>query len=158
MSQYIISPETTLYNYNSHLLLCYYSIRASVSKKMATITLQIPDELAQRLEPLQNRLPELLWQLLDKKNPTTIEPEINTHSGDIPAVYQEVLDFLIKSPIPQDIVNFKVSQQAQTRLQILLDKNRESTLNEMEIAELDVYEQLEHLMILLKARAYSEIG
>ncbi|XZN91698.1 MAG: hypothetical protein ACM65M_02110 [Microcoleus sp.] len=126
---------------------------------MATITLEIPDELAQRLEPLQNRLPELLWQILEiTKNPTTIEPEINTHSGDIPAVYQEVLDFLIKSPIPQEIVNFKVSQQAQTRLQILLDKNRESTLNEMEIAELDVYEQLEHLMILLKARAYSEIG
>ncbi len=123
---------------------------------MATITLQIPDELAQRLEPFQNRLPELLWQLLDK-NPTTIEPEINTNGGDIPAVYQEVLDFLIKSPIPQEIVNFKVSQQAQIRLQILLDKNRESTLNEMEIAELDVYEQLEHLMILLKARAYSEI-
>jgi hypothetical protein len=39
----------------------------------------------------------------------------------------------------------------------LLDKNRESTLNPMEIAELDVYEQLEHLMILLKARAYSAI-
>jgi hypothetical protein len=125
---------------------------------MATITLQIPDELAQRLEPLQNRLPELLWQILElTKNPTTIEPEITNHSADIPAVYQEVLDFLIKSPIPQDIVNFKVSQQAQTRLQILLDKNRESTLNPMEIAELDVYEQLEHLMILLKARAYSEI-
>ncbi|MEG4346553.1 hypothetical protein QUB70_25230 [Microcoleus sp. A003_D6] len=127
-------------------------------KNMATITLQIPDELAQRLEPLQNRLPELLLQLLElTKKPTTIEPEITTHSGDIPTVYQEVLDFLIKSPIPQDIVNFKVSQQAQTRLQILLDKNRESTLDPMEIAELDVYEQLEHLMILLKARAYSAI-
>ena len=125
---------------------------------MATITLQIPDELAQRLEPLQDRLPELLWQLLEStKKPTTIDPEINTDSGNIPAVYQEVLDFLIKSPIPQEIVNFKVSQQAQTRLQILLDKNRDSILNEMEIAELDVYEQLEHLMILLKARAYSEI-
>jgi hypothetical protein len=125
---------------------------------MAIITLQIPHELAQRLEPLQNRLPELLWQLLElTKKPTTIEQEISTHSGDIPTVYQEVLDFLIKSPIPQDIVNFKVSQQAQTRLQTLLDKNRESTLNPMEIAELDVYEQLEHLMILLKARAYSAI-
>ena len=125
---------------------------------MAIITLQIPHELAQRLEPLQNRLPELLWQLLElTKKPTTIEQEITTHSGDIPTVYQEVLDFLIKSPIPQDIVNFKVSQQAQTRLQTLLDKNRESTLNPMEIAELDVYEQLEHLMILLKARAYSAI-
>ena len=125
---------------------------------MATITLQIPDELAQRLEPLQNRLPELLWQLLElTKKPITIEQEITTHSGDIPTVYQEVLDFLIESPIPQDIVNFKVSQQAQTRLQTLLDKNRESTLNPMEIAELDVYEQLEHLIILLKARAYSAI-
>ena len=125
---------------------------------MATITLQIPDELAQRLEPLQNRLPELLWQLLElTKKPTTIDQEITTDSGDIPTVYQEVIDFLIKSLIPQDIVNFKVSQQAQTRLQTLLDKNRESTLNPMEIAELDVYEQLEHLMILLKARAYSAI-
>jgi hypothetical protein len=125
---------------------------------MATITLQIPDELAQRLEPLQNRLPELLWQLLElTKKPITIEQEITTHSGDIPTVYQEVLDFLIESPIPQDIVNFKVSQQSQTRLQTLLDKNRESTLNPMEIAELDVYEQLEHLIILLKARAYSAI-
>jgi hypothetical protein len=88
---------------------------------MATITLQIPDELAQRLEPLQNRLPELLWQLIElTKNPTTIEPEIATNTADIPTVYQEVLDFLIDSPTPQEIVNFKVSQQAQTRLQILL--------------------------------------
>jgi len=40
---------------------------------MATITLPIPDELAQRLKPLQNRLPELLWQLLElTKKPTTI--------------------------------------------------------------------------------------
>jgi hypothetical protein len=126
---------------------------------MATITLQIPDELAQRLEPLQNRLPELLWQLLElTKNPTTIEPEIATNTADIPTVYQEVLDFLIKSPTPQEIVGFKVSQQAQTRLQILLDRNREATLNSMETAELDVYEQLEHLMILLKAKAYSAIS
>ncbi|MEG3862059.1 hypothetical protein [Microcoleus sp. herbarium12] len=125
---------------------------------MVTITLQIPDELAQRLEPLQNRLPELLWQLIElTKNPTTIEPEIATNTADIPTVYQEVLDFLIDSPTPQEIVGFKVSQQAQTRLQILLEKNCESTLNPMEIAELDVYEQLEHLMILLKARAYSAI-
>ncbi len=64
---------------------------------------------------------------------------------------------MINSPTPQEIVNFKVSQQAQTHLQMLLDKNREATLNVMEVAELDVYEQLEHLMILLKARAYSAI-
>lgn len=125
---------------------------------MATITIQIPDELAQRLEPLQNRLPELLWQLLEvTKKPTTIEPEVKTNTADIPAVYREILDFFINTPTPQDIVSFKVSQTAQTRLQNLLAKNREATLTPMEIAELDVYEQLEHLMILLKARAYSAI-
>lgn len=133
-------------------------MRVSVNQKMATITLQIPDELAQRLEPLQNRLPELLWQLLElTKQPATIESAIATNTGELPTVYQEVLEFLIQSPTPQQIVGFKVSQAAQTRLQFLLAKNREATLNPMEIAELDVYQQLEHLMILLKARAYAAI-
>ena len=45
---------------------------------MATITLQIPDELAQRLEPLQNQLPELLLQLLEP----TIKPATILDFGD----------------------------------------------------------------------------
>ncbi|MEH2210635.1 hypothetical protein [Nostoc sp.] len=126
---------------------------------MAEFTIQIPDELAERLEPLQNRLPELLWRLLDIVNvPITIEPKVNSETTNIPAVYQEVIDFLIKGPKPEQIINFKVSFQSQTRLQELLEKNRSATLSQMELAELDVYEQLEHLMILLKARAYSAIS
>lgn len=39
------------------------------------------------------------------------------------------------------------------RLRTLLAKNRERTLTLQETGELDVYEQLEHLMILLKAYA-----
>ncbi|MEH2369756.1 hypothetical protein [Nostoc sp.] len=126
---------------------------------MAEFTIQIPDELAQRLEPLQNRLPELLWRLLDVVNiPTNIQPTVNPETTNIPAVYQEIIDFLIKGPKPEKIINFKVSFQSQTRLQELLEKNRSATLSQMELAELDVYEQLEHLMILLKARAYSAIS
>jgi hypothetical protein len=121
---------------------------------MAELTIQISDELAQRLEPLQNRLPELLWRLLDVVNiPTTSEPTVKTEITDIPAVYQEVIDFLIKRPTPEEIIAFKVSPQAQTRLEELLEKNRSATISSVELAELDVYEQLEHLMILLKARA-----
>ena len=123
---------------------------------MAELTLQIPDELAQRLEPLQNRLSELLWQILEIANLSThIEPEVKVNLTDIPVVYQEILDFLIQRPTAEQIVAFKVSSQAQIRLQILLEKNCEATLTPMELAELDVYEQLEHFMILLKARAYS---
>ncbi len=125
---------------------------------MAEFTIQIPDELAQRLEPLQNRLPELLWRLLDVVNlPTNIQPTVNPETTNIPAVYQEVIDFLIKGPKPEEIINFKVSSQSQTRLQELLEKNRSATFSQMELAELDVYEQLEQMMILLKARAYSAI-
>jgi hypothetical protein len=46
-----------------------------------------------------------------------------------------------------------VSEAAQARLRLLLDKNREETLGAPEEAELNVYEQLEHLMTLLKAKA-----
>jgi hypothetical protein len=64
---------------------------------MAELTIQISDELAQRLEPLQNRLPELLWRLLEVVNlQTTSGPTVKTEITDIPAVYQEVIDFLIK--------------------------------------------------------------
>jgi hypothetical protein len=122
---------------------------------MAELTIQISDELAQRLEPLQNRLPDLLWQLLDVANlPINSQSKVKTETTDIPAVYQEVLDFLIKRPTPEEIIAFKVSPQAQTRLEKLLEKNRFGTLNSLELPELDVYEQLEHMMILLKARAF----
>ncbi|MEL7245783.1 MAG: hypothetical protein AAGM40_26135 [Cyanobacteria bacterium J06573_2] len=122
---------------------------------MAELTIQVSDELAQRLEPLQNRLPELLWQLLDVANlPTNISKTVQTEPTDIPLVYQEVLDLLIKRPTPEEIIAFKVSPQAQSRLEELFERNRSATLNSMELAELDVYEQLEHMMILLKARAF----
>jgi hypothetical protein len=101
---------------------------------MAELTIQISDELAQRLEPLQNRLPELLWQLLDVVNlQTTSEPIVKTGVVDIPAVYQEVIDFLIKRPTPEEIIAFKVSPQAQDQLEVLLAKNRSATIRPMEL-------------------------
>ncbi|MBE9087324.1 hypothetical protein IQ278_35445 [Tolypothrix sp. LEGE 11397] len=121
---------------------------------MAKLTIEIPDELVRRLEPLQSRLPELLWRLLDSDpKQTTEQSKVNIGTVEIAKVYLEVLDFLIKRPTPEEIVEFKVSPHAQMRLQVLLEKNRSGSLTPIEIAELDVYEQLEHLMILLKARA-----
>lgn len=126
---------------------------------MAELTIQVPDELASRLEPLRSRLPELLLQVLETTNPSwETYSDVKANQTDISPAYIEVLDFLINSPTPAEIAAFKVSPQAQTRLGFLLDKNREETLTETEAAELDVYEQLEHLMILLKARAYASIS
>lgn len=121
---------------------------------MAKLTIQIPDELAQRLEPLQNRLPKLLWRLLDiEPGQTAQQPQVSAETINIPEVYIEVLDFLLKRPTPEEIIAFKVLPQAQMHLQVLLEKNCTGSLSQMELAQLDVYEQLEHLMILLKAHA-----
>ncbi|WP_013325763.1 hypothetical protein [Gloeothece verrucosa] len=120
---------------------------------MAELTIQISDELASRLEPLRERLPQLLAQLLE-----TTDRSAEVTVTDTSSVYAEVLDFLLHSPTKSEIIAFKVSPQAQERLRTLLEKNRESALTPLETAELDTYQQLEHLMILLKAHAVNAIN
>jgi hypothetical protein len=122
---------------------------------MAELTIQISDELAARLEPLRNRLPELLNQLLGTESPSSVSPTINLQ--DAPQAYLEVLDFLMTRPTPQEIAKFKVLPVVQERLRSLLDKNREGTLTDTEVAELDVYEQVDHLMIVMKTRAIASV-
>ncbi len=123
---------------------------------MAELTIQIPDDLAQRLAPIQARLPELLSLLADSisaNQPQAVPlPSLMT-SETLPAAYAEVIDFLIARPAPQEIANFKVSEAAQARLCELLEQNREAALTETQRAELDLYEQLDSLMMFLKARA-----
>lgn len=118
---------------------------------MTTITLEIPDELANQLAPLQERLPELLALAVDlsanKPAPTP------AHTGVMQPVFKEVIDFLIRQPTAEQITAFKISPAAQARLETLLDKNREDELTDDELAELDTYEQINHLLILLKAHA-----
>jgi hypothetical protein len=128
---------------------------------MAELTIQVPDELAQRLEPFRDRLPELLTLAVETILPSTSSSDLLpsvANPTDTPIAYAEVLDFLITRPTPQKIVAFKVSAEAQERIRTLLDKNREGRLTEIETAELDLYEQLEHMMILLKAKAHTLIG
>jgi hypothetical protein len=123
---------------------------------MAEFTLDVPDELVQRLKSLQDRLPELLTLLVGViPSKANTAPLSGAYVTETPLAYAEVLDFLLTHPTPQDIIAFKVSDAAQARIRFLLDKNREETLRATELAELDVYEQLEHLMILLKAKSHT---
>lgn len=119
---------------------------------MTTITVEVPDELAGQLRPLRDRLPELL-SFIVKVFPIEA-PSIPFDSGVIhPA--KEILDFLISGPTPEQILAFKSSPPVQVRLETLLDKNREGNLSEDETLELDMYQELHHFFILLKAHARS---
>lgn len=68
---------------------------------------------------------------------------------------QEVLDSLLSQPTPEEIIAFKSSLAVQSRLEELLERNREELLSEEEINELETYQQVNHFFILLKAHVRS---
>jgi len=68
-------------------------------------------------------------------------------------VFAEMIDFLASSSTPAHMVVFKLSPAAQARLEALLDTHREVGLTAAETAELEVYAQVNHLLLLLKAPA-----
>lgn len=118
---------------------------------MATITLELPEELAVRLDPLRDRLPALLSQLLDSasaEKKLTFSGAVMTHP-----VFLELIDFLSARPTAKQVLAHKVSSAVQERLEELLDKNREQGLTAAEEEEMDAYRLVNHVMILLKARA-----
>lgn len=69
------------------------------------------------------------------------------------APFDEITDFLLSSPTPEQIIAFRPSATLQMRVSTLLQKNREGRLSEQEAGELNDYSQVNHLMILIKARA-----
>jgi len=69
------------------------------------------------------------------------------------SVQEEVLSFLLSSPIPQQIIAFHASDAAQERLRYLLDANRNGILSDSERAELEEASQINHFVLLLKAKA-----
>ncbi|MBC7880461.1 MAG: hypothetical protein H7Y37_03945 [Anaerolineae bacterium] len=125
---------------------------------MAQLTIEISDDLAQRLAPFQNQLPELFARLIAMTLPDEHASPAGlpvAHFAELPSMYSEVLDFLVTRPTSEQIVAFKVSERSQMRLRELLDKNRSMSLTSSEIAELNMNEQLDALMTLLKVRAYT---
>jgi len=107
---------------------------------MIDLTLQVPDELAERLQPIGPWLP------------TVIELGLLRLRTRAAAVASEVVAFLATNPTPEAVRGYHVSEDAQTRLRRLLALNSEGLLGEEEQRELDELAELEHVLIMLKAR------
>jgi len=104
---------------------------------MATITIEVPDELSEQLAQLGDRLPELLRQCLQ-------QPVLPAN------IYRYILDFLTSQPMPEQIAAFRPTLAMQERLRSLLAKSHAEILTPAERQELDEYERIEHLIIMLK--------
>ena len=104
---------------------------------MATITIDVPDELSEQLQQLGDRLPQLLQQCVQQP--------------PLPAtVYRYVLNFLASQPTPEEIANFRPTDAMQARLHDLVAKSKEGDLTAAEAEELEEYERIEHLMVMIK--------
>lgn len=75
-----------------------------------------------------------------------------------PSPSDEVMDFLLSAPTPEQIIAMHPSEPVQTRLRYLLDGSENGTLNDSERTKLDSYLQVEHFVRQLKIRAREKLA
>lgn len=105
---------------------------------MPTITIEVSEELSEQIAQLGDRLPEYLALSLR-------QPAVPTH------IYRYILDFLSSNPSPEQIAEFKPTLEMQERLQLLLSRSKADQITPNELKELEEYEQIEHLLIMIKS-------
>ena len=115
-----------------------------------TVTLEVPERLAQRLTQQRDKLPQALEWAINRLSPHATPPETVCR---LPAsAFTEMVQFLATDHRPEEIVAFQISPESQNRLSVLLEKNREARLTESERAELDWFEYVYDIMSRLKAQ------
>ena len=90
---------------------------------MATITLEVPDELAAQFKIPPSHLPALIREAVEARASKPTKTPATS-----PSLYQEIVSFLTSDPALEQVAEFKISAPAQERLEELLDKNREEGL------------------------------
>lgn len=112
---------------------------------MVELTMQLPDSLAERINPIRRWLPTILEMGL---------VGFKTSATETAA---ELIEFLESEPTPIDVYEFHVSDRAQERLMRLLALNNAGLLGKTEQRELDELERIEHIVIMLKAQVATEL-
>jgi hypothetical protein len=103
----------------------------------------LSDELAARLRPVQDRLPQILE--LGLRELQAAPPQFEG-LGD-------VLETLARLPSPREILALRPSPALQERISALVDKLRKGGLSEEEERDWQKYSYIEHLVRIAKAQA-----
>jgi hypothetical protein len=72
--------------------------------------------------------------------------------------YDEIIDFIASGTTPQSVIDFKISEEAQEYLEDLVYKHKAGELTPEEKKQLDDFLAIEHIIRLVKARAYKHIS
>ena len=113
------------------------------------LTLDVPEDLAAQICPMQDRLPRILALGLR-------EFEAEGLSGFYGV--SEVLEFLAGLPTPQEILALHPSSLLRNEIERLLEKNRDAGLTPAEKERWRQIEYLEHLIRKAKIRAAQQIA
>lgn len=70
-----------------------------------------------------------------------------------PSYYFQPLDFVLQGATPQQIIDFKLSEDVQLRIHDLMARNANEGLSPEEKLEVEQFLDIEHVMTLLNARA-----
>jgi len=108
------------------------------------VTLTIPDELATRLHPFEEQLPQILELGIRE---WVARQEVGFEG------LTEVLETLATLPTPDEVLALRPSADLQARIRALLEKNRNEGLLPEERQEWERYQYVEHLVRTAKARA-----
>lgn len=108
---------------------------------MVDLTVEVPEELVERIRPLGPWLYGVL------------ELSLIGFQTRATATATELVRFLATGPSPQAVLDYHASDASQARLRRLLALNEAGLLGESDQRELDELQRIEHTVILLKARA-----
>ena len=112
---------------------------------MVDMTMQLSDELAERVEPIRTWLPTIIE--LSLVGFRTVAIETGT----------ELIEFLKTSPSQGAVLDYHTSERAQYRLQRLFALNQAGMLSESEQKELDELARIERIVTNLKLQVASQI-
>lgn len=74
-------------------------------------------------------------------------------TAHVPPIYDELLDFLLEKAMPEEILAFQASPNAQSRAEYLLKKNNAGELSPAEEIELAQMLYFDRKISVLKAKA-----
>ena len=74
--------------------------------------------------------------------------------------YDEIINFIAAGTTPEAVVAFRPSDSVQQRVAELVERSNDGSISSDEQSELEDYLQLEHIMIMAKARArqHTQLG
>jgi hypothetical protein len=117
-----------------------------------SITLELPDELYQKFKQRSQQTRRTLEEELLTAFALDLPILPVEETGELKA-YNEVMEFLTSGPSATEIIQFRLSGEAQQRAQTLLAKEREQSLTAAESKELDFYVEVGDFLGILRAKA-----